>query len=402
MCVYTHLPTGLFIFAVPAFFCAAADRIGQPLRVRFAFYVAGCLIGFVVISVVLGLYNMSLGGTFYYVDSQVRFALRMLSGEAGRTSGFGSLRTEGAVPLILVMIGASARVLWRERGVIVGNPAGTAAAACFATAVVVLVWELSGRILLQANVYGAWIFPTLFAGIGAVLSRVAALGRMQNRAFVFCVCAILCLLLAAAVTARGAKADDALLAAKAACGVGFLLAFTMLEESPKGGLVLLPLIGLVVCSFPTSSGSSPWYAGTSTMTKDMTLQAANALRIYHDLGTHELPAFWVDAREPEVTAIPRSYLFCLDFPASFPDVGTGQGEGPFPPLTKEALHGAKMLVLVAKGSGLGRIAAPTLDRLGFHSQVVGEWPIGAGALNTSMAVLRLEPRDSTLPAEPAQ
>src|SRR5204863_6330634 len=67
MCLYTHLPTAFFVFAIPLFVVAfphypARERLG-----RFGIYLLGLIGGFAIISIVFGLYNRSLGGSFYYL-----------------------------------------------------------------------------------------------------------------------------------------------------------------------------------------------------------------------------------------------------------------------------------------------------------------------------------------------
>jgi len=63
----------------------------------------------------------------------------------------------------------------------------------------------------------------------------------------------------------------------------------------------------------------------------------------------------------------------------------------FLPLTRNVIGNAHILVVVAHGKNHYKTAASALQDLGFGSQLVGEWPIGYGSLETSMAVLRLTP-----------
>jgi hypothetical protein len=396
-CLYTHLPTALFIFAIPIFVLALHAGTGPAPSRRLAGYVVGCLIGFALISLVFGLYNMSLGGTFYYVGNQIQIAIRLLNAEAnsttGRLAGFGWLRTESIVAIIATMLLGSALLVRRERLRVVGNPAGASALIGFVTTSLVLGWELSGRVLLQYNVYGPWVYPVIFAAVGGMLSRLEALRRLSDGAFWAIVFVILGLLFSAAVMKRDVSADQFLLEARVACGIAFIVTFVFLAKSRAGVLVLVPLAGLMVFSFPTSYGATPWYTGQGTA-KAMTLQAANALRIYRSLNTHKNPVFWVGASTPEVISVPRSFLQCGNFAGSFPDTSVGKRgwENSFPPLKRETLGDGAILVVVATGSGLGQSAAATIGQLGVKSEILGEWPIGAGTLNTSMAVLKLESR----------
>jgi hypothetical protein len=180
-------------------------------------------------------------------------------------------------------------------------------------------------------------------------------------------------------------------------GIAVLAVFFFLGKSRWGALVLIPLTCLMVFNFPTKYGSTPWYAGEGSQSKNMTFQAVKALNILDDLDIGERPAFWVGAREREVVSVPRSFLYCSNFPGSFPStsVGTVDFEPAFLPLSTSALEGHKFLVVVAPGSDLGPTAQAALRGLGFQSTIVGEWPIGSGDLETSMAVLKIE---STLPS----
>lgn len=396
MCLYTHLPTGLFIFAVPLLF-AAVFPAGSRLERRGLIFLAGGLVGFVTITVVLGLYNMSLGGSFYYIGPQLDLALSLLNVRTntttGRIAGLSWLGTEGIVPVLIVMIAGSTVLLAQERGRVVGNPVGAAGLVCLITSMFVFGWELSGRVLLQHNVYGAWIYPVLFAGLAAMLSRISGVRAISRTLFVRLVTLILVLSMGAALTTRSVGSDQLLLVVKILSGVGFLLAFVLFAKSARSVLILVPLTALVLLSFPTSYGSIPWYSEVG-MPKEMTVQAANAVRRYRSLNVRELPVFWVGARIPEVIAVPRSFMNCGIFAGSFPKTGKGdQGwEVFFPPLTADLIGSAKTLVVVASGDNLGATATTALKELGFDSQVLGEWPIGPGQLNTSMAVLRLDRR----------
>ena len=124
----------------------------------------------------------------------------------------------------------------------------------------------------------------------------------------------------------------------------------------------------------------------------MTLVAVKALNIYESLEINELPAFWVAASKPDVVSVPRSFLYCSDIPGSFPStsVGTVGFEPYFLPLTATALEGFNFLIVVATGSGLGQTATTALQGLGIWSEILGEWPIGSGELETTMAVLIID------------
>ena len=180
------------------------------------------------------------------------------------------------------------------------------------------------------------------------------------------------------------------LVAKAVCGLGFLFMFVCLATTARGAYALVPLVALIALGFPTTYGSAPWYVPAG-LVREMTFQAANALRVYDRLGIPEVPSFWVGASQPEVISVPRSFFFCTNFAGSFPSTSIGKRgfEPYFQPLTEATIGPAKTLVVVAVGSGLGGTAAATLSRLGYQSHIVGEWQIGADALTTSMTVLSL-------------
>jgi len=396
LALYTHLPTGYFVFAVPLFFFAGRrEAIGQAAR-QFPIYIMGSVIGFAAITAVLGLYNVSLGGTFFYLSSQIDVAIHFLEAkghvETGRAAATTLFRTEGIVPLILTMIGGSALLLTQERRRLIGNAAGLAALVCLITSTFVVVWELIGRIVLQTNVYGPWIYPVLFACIGGMLSRVDALQAMSRQAFAGLVALIVCASLLASVTTRSPATDNPLRWVKVVLGICFLLMFLLLAKTRYGALVLVPIATLIVLNFPTSYGSTPWYKNTPTE-RDMTFQAAKAMKILtsNKLDVGEAPAFWVGASEPEVIAVPRSFLNCGLFAGSFPSLAAGDEgfEPSFQSLTRKSIGSANTLIVVAPGSKLAQTSKRALKMLGFDSKTIGEWPIGSGRLQTSMAVLRL-------------
>jgi hypothetical protein len=408
MCVYTHLPTVFFVFAVPLLFFAVSPNFPHSKRTRFAIHLAGCAAGFVAISTVLGLYNLSLGGSFIYIGPQIEVALTLT---APSDAGFEWLRTEGIVPIIVTALAGSTILVIQERKRLAGNARAIAGIACLVTSILVLSWELSGRILLQTNVYAPWSYPVVFAGVGAMLSRVSSIRTMSKGAFLGVVGAIIITLFAAAATTRDANTDEILLRGKIAAGATFLIIFAAFAKRRYGSVVLLPLTCLVVFSFPTTVGSAPWYTSTEYfLAKEMTLQAAKALDRYRSLKIEGIPTFWVGASQPEVIAVPRSYLQCLNFAGSFPDKSVGnEGLEPwFGPFGADTIQGTQpprahhlrawprsgwrvppTLIVVARGTRLGQRAARSLRDMGIASTIVGEWPIGSGDLRTSMAVLKL-------------
>jgi hypothetical protein len=415
MCFYTHLPTGLFVFAVPLLFFAVSPDFPHSTRTRFAIHLAGCAAGFVAISTVFGLYNLSLGGSFIFIGPQIELALTT----PRSAGGFDWLRTEGIVPIIVTALAGSAILVIQERKRLAGNARAIAAITCLVTSILVLSWELSGRILLQTNVYSPWVYPVVFAGLGAMLSRVSSIQTMSKVAFVGAVGAIIITLFAAAATTRDESTDEMLLLGKIAAGATFLIIFAAIAKRRYGSVVLLPLTCLVVFSFPTNAGggslpimygSAPWYT-ESYLTKEMTLQAAKAMHRYRSLKIEGIPAFWIGASQPEVIAVPRSYLQCLNFAGSFPDESVGnEGLEPwFGPFKADTIRGTQpprphhlrawprsgrrvppTLIVVARGTRLGQQAARSLRNMGVASTIVGEWPIGSGELRTSMAVLKLQ------------
>jgi hypothetical protein len=400
LCIYTHLPTILFVWAIPLLFFSLRPQGASRITVRVAIYALGSLAGFASVSIIVGLYNKSLGGRFYFLGEQIQIARSYA--EPGILSNF-LWRSESIVAIIFTMFAGSGlllgQVLWdeilrrrRNQERLAKSLVLYPALVCFATSGFLLAYQESGRYIFTANVYGPWIYPALFVGVGAILFQVVALRAMPWRTFAGVVVVILGVFLVAATTTRAPTSDHSLFNAMLASGLAFLVVFFLLGRSRWGVLVLIPLTCLMVFSFPTTYGSSPWYGGQGSQSKDMTLETVKALEIYNGLKTGERPAFWVGGSEPGVVSVPRSFLYCGNFPGSFPSTSVGKvGFEPYLlPLTASALEGHKFLVVVATGSGLGRTAATALRDLGIPSTILGEWPIGSGKLKTSMAVLRIE------------
>jgi hypothetical protein len=399
MCAFTHLPTALFIFAVPLLLLASSGpEPRRGLLSRFAVFLLGCGVGFVAVATAFGLYNVWLGGDFYYLGGQIEVALSVLGSAGanatiGRTADFRWLANESIVPLLVVAMVGSVMLLLLERGRLISNPVATAALVCLTTSALVFGWQLSGRILLDNNVYGAWAYPFVFVGFGGMLARLSSLRTISTARFSGLLLLLFAAFLWAAVTKRDADADYAVLAAQLVAGLAFLSMFATLRNRSREALAIVPLTALVVLSYPTTYGSDPWYE-EERLAKDMTIQAANAIRLYRSLNLDDLPTFWVGASVPEVISVPRSFLNCAAFAGSFPSASTGEGgtERRLLPLTRELIGDSRTLAVVAEGSGLGTTAAATLDQLGFESAVLAEAPIGSGQLHTWMAVLTLVSR----------
>ena len=405
MCFYTHLPTGLFVFAIPLFFFAAPESAKhQHSLIRFGAYLAGCIVGFLLLTGIVSLYNWSLGGSIFFLQRQIRFAIAMLRDPAvsagNRTPGLGWLTTGSTVVMMELAIVASVVVLGLKaagpnRRKFNGDGASMAAVAFLLTAALTMGWELSGRVLLQVNVYAPWIFPVLFAALGGALSQVKAVHNLSWRAMTATILAIACVLLIAARTDVGAVSSDHLLQLKIAFGLAFVVSLAALYRSRFGLLAVAPLTAFIAVHYPTQYGQFPW-AAHGLNGRDMTFQAATALKILDKLKIEGRPAFWINAGQRENIAIPRSYLHCRGFAASFPSITPGAGfESRFPPLSKEMLAKAKVLIVVAPGSDLTQQAVPKLRDLGFDAKTLGEWPIGSGPLHNSMTVLELNRSNGT-------
>jgi len=401
MCFYTHLPTGLFIFAIPLFFFAAPESSKhQHSLIRFGTYLVGCIAGFLLLTGILSLYNLSLGGSIFFLRTQIEFAIALLKDPAvsvgNRTPGLGWLITASTVVMMELAIVASVVALGLKaagpyRRKFNGDGASIAAVAFLLTAALTMGWELSGRVLLQVNVYAPWIFPVLFAALGGALSQVKAIHNLSWTALTATILAIACVLLIAARTDVGAVSSGHLLQLKIAFGVAFVLSLAALYGSRFGLVAVVPLTAFIAVHYPTEYGQFPW-AAHGLNGRDMTIQAATALKILDKLKIEGRPAFWINAGQAENIAIPRSYLYCGDFAASFPSNSPGTGfESFFPPLSKEMLAKTKVLIVVAPGSDLTQQAVPKLRDLGFDGKTLGEWPIGSGPLHNSMTVLELAP-----------
>jgi hypothetical protein len=174
------------------------------------------------------------------------------------------------------------------------------------------------------------------------------------------------------------------------CGVAFIVC-SMAPRTVVGSIVgCLSLLAVVVLSYPTGYGAVKWlpdgYAG-----REIYAQATNALQIASNLPLKRAPVFWVDAARYDTFTLPRSYLQCTGYPASFPSLlkrDTGF-DSYFPAMTSEYLRLSDTLIIFAPGEKLAEKAAPSLQELGFKAEALGEWKIGTGNLDTTMAVLHI-------------
>jgi hypothetical protein len=143
-------------------------------------------------------------------------------------------------------------------------------------------------------------------------------------------------------------------------------------------------------NYPTGYGTYPWQVNPIPG-HDLHRQAANADQLLAGLPLVDKPIFWVQGSRSDTVVIPRTYLFCVNYPASFPSASPKPGfETAFPPLTRAYLRTSRDLVIIAAGHGLAAQAQPVLEDLGFSSRPLGEWNIGSGNLQTTLAVVELE------------
>jgi hypothetical protein len=391
MCLLTHIPIVFFIFAVPLLYFAVPGQTG-PIG-GFLRYAAGSLVGFLVMIAVCGLYNWSLGGAFFFLGPEIQYAFS-LTKDASLSAGFRIAGLDWLVtnstPLVMEL-GVLASVL----ALVIPGPADKAARitalAYLATAAVTLGWELSGRILLQTNVYAPWVFPLLWAAFGASLSRVTAIRQMSWPVLAGVLLVIAGVLLFAVTRDVSLVPGSRLLTLQLVSGLTFVAALLVSYRWKAGPVAALALALFTAVNYPSGYGSFPWlsygYRG-----RDMAVQAAQAVQHIDDLHLGAIPAFWVNASSPETTAIPRSFLNCGSFATSFPLLTRRPGyESLFLPLSAETIGTSRTLVVVAPGGNVAAQAAQPLRVLGFDSSSVGEWHIESGALSNTMSVLRLTP-----------
>jgi hypothetical protein len=401
MTFFTHIPTSMFVFAIPLFLFARGGSGDSRSHVRRgAVYLSGAAVGFGLVNLVLGAYNRSLGGSFVFFGSQISIALAMVRSTVNsvdnRVAGFGWLTQEAVVfTMALAVIGSIVLLLSRGRQAVAGlpgDPARIAAVVYLATAGVLFAWEFSGRIILQTNVYAPWIHPILFAAFGGMLSTVGVIRSLSVKRLAGVSLLVAGTMLAAAAYDHSTTDDRYLLIGKTVCGLAFLLALLRLRESRWGALSLISLVGVMVFSYPTGYGAFPW-AANGYSGRDLTNETMSAVKILKSLHLGEVPAFWLGLSQPEPLPVPRSYLNCSVVAGSFPSTGVGTAglEPLFLPLTRDFIGRTRTLAVVARGKDLYTVAKPALSGLGFDSYLIGEWPIGAGSSRDSMAVIHLGP-----------
>ena len=146
---------------------------------------------FLCLSIVLGLYNWSLGGNLFFFGQEIEIALKMLQSAAyisvdNRQPGFAWLLRDTNVFVMAVAIAGClillvCRMRERESASLRGDSANIAAIVYIVTAGLVLGWEFSGRVILQVNVFAPWIYPVLFATFAGMLSRLRAIPHYPYR-----------------------------------------------------------------------------------------------------------------------------------------------------------------------------------------------------------------------------
>lgn len=391
LCVHTHLPTVMFVFAIPIMFLAYDSR-GSFLG-RAAQYSIGALVGTGVVVVGLGLYNKFLEGQFFYLGHQIEIALQLsksadANANTGRINDLTWIKREGTVSIVMLTIALGLALLVRERGRVVGNVVGAAALTAAVTSVFVFGYELSGRILLQYEVYSPWIMPVAVVAVGAALYRVSAIRSMPSPLWAVSILTIFIVCLASNRYVRGELDFDPIFAAKMVALLQFLVACLVLHKSNYGIVALVPIGLFMAISHPTMYGSAPW-TDDGPASRRMHIVAAETLKRYQSLKHHDIPAFWINASPPDTLGAPRAYLKCGDFAGSFPAT-TQDGTGAnmlFPAVRKEEMGTARHLVILAEGKNLYEAAKPVLDQIGVQSRFVGEWSVTP---TISMTVLKIQ------------
>jgi hypothetical protein len=195
---------------------------------------------------------------------------------------------------------------------------------------------------------------------------------------------------------------------------GAIAALTVSRWRPAAIGAAVGVIALVATTHPTFYGSVPW------------LDVTNARRLYVQtragadfVNRHKgprYPKFWMSLESPATVAelgrnmsflvpmtVPRSFQYCQNFPASFPNTVNRNGsfEANFQDLTatvkSHLLEAGDRLFVIAPSTDLAKQATVALESVGFKASLIDAQDIGNGIAIAAFNVSALSP-DSVKPS----
>jgi hypothetical protein len=255
-CVYTHIPIIMFTFSLPLLFFATYEG-DRALRKFIGFNVWG-IVGFLAASVALGLYSACIGNEFFFFRNELVASLSFFNPRfypKPYADPFVWFSRDTNIPviffgLILSLISLGGRLLGRLR--FGDRPRMILMIIYLAVAMLCILWELTGHIVLQENVYAPWIYPTVFMAIGAALPPLPVRS-------VVAMWSLLCIPVACVLIWAATRVDPAypFVWRYAMCGI-FVVAMLAWKFRFAGAASIVAASLLFAMSYPTGYGSGSW------------------------------------------------------------------------------------------------------------------------------------------------
>jgi len=385
-CVFTHVPTIMFVYPVPLLFFATSNYPNSILSFL-RFNLCG-LAGFALATALLCLYSIALGAPPVFFWSEFITATHSFdpSFYPRPTDNWAWFQHDTNLPLFLIAATASvlamARIaIWRRSLWRLAIPMIVyllVAGLCFG-------WEFTGHVILQDNSFAPWMYPTAFLAIGAAL----ALGQAPREPIGFLVCAI-----AAVVLSIAAMRVDLDLSAAARYAVAAVatVACVFAFWRPGATAAAAALTAVIFVNYPVGFGSTPWTVERLAHKRayDDTQRAHDFIEANANVaGQQPLPfgswafqrsfGLWTTAAADvghvgspsyAAVAVPYSFLYCTNFAAKFPSTSDLKAA-----VASGWIKAGERLFIIAKGSNLAEQAKAPLASLGLVGTEVVETKI---------------------------
>lgn len=386
-CVYTHIPMIMFTFSLPLLFFATYEGDGA-LRQFSAFNVWGIL-GFLAASIALGVYSVSIGNEFFFFRNELVASLRFIdpqSYQKAYSDHVALFSRDGNIPviffgLIVSLISLGGRLMgWLS---FVDRPRVILMIIFLPVAVLCLLWELTGHMVLQENVYAPWIYPTVFMAIGAALPPL----RVRSVA----IWSLLCIAVVGVLIWDATRVDPAypFVWRYAMCGLFVVVMFAWkLRFAGAASIVAASL--LFAMSYPTGYGSGSW-SPDHRFERRLYKITQQAHQFVSEHTNDKPPLFWISAEgvtaaDPRYASItiPRSFLECSHFPASLPSASVEKtGYNPlFMDLSTAKNTGyfqtGRILFVIGGGKDLSGIVKSRFAALGISTNAIAERSLAPG------------------------
>lgn len=386
-----HLPIIIFIATSPLLFFSNPQNCSRPGIIRFmAFSVLG-VIGLILGLIGIGLFSLSVGHSFFFLLPALVAGGSIAAAQTAMVVSLDWILVDSNAQLLALGLALSTMAVARiSREIRTGQALALARLAVFTAyagmVLILFVWEASGLVALRDNVYAPFGYPLLFLTISLAIDTLLSPASIRARAWI---CVIVCftLYLIYMLTTLDFVISAQLI------WIGIILATALFAAASRfrslKPVALFLVLGIGGATMPPGYGRDVW---NSSLDWRQTYEEADDANDFVARVFDGSPVkFWV-ASDMESVLVPRTFLYCSNYAASFPNTDADkEGLGHyFPGMSDLApdLSAGDMLIVLGRGN-VSHEAVESLERIGVTASEITSAAIDSSDGIRSVAALRI-------------